>query len=82
MPTKAYAKKQQERLPTCQDTRLAVDDAGEDGVKLSFREAIQALCVTPEAVRIHHGVVHLDCEGDRHVKWHQVLLRDAARTQD
>ena len=66
---------------TCQDAGLAVDDVVEDSVELSLREAVEALRIAQEAVRVHHGVVHLDGEGDRHIKGHQVP-GDAARTTD
>ena len=64
---------------TCQDACLAVDDVMEDSVELRLREAVQALCIPQEAVWVHHGVVHLDGEGDWHVKRHQVP-GNAART--
>lgn len=53
----------------------------EDSVELSLREAVEALSIPQEAVRVYHGVVHLDGEGDRHIKGHQVPGNAAAKPQ-
>ena len=64
---------------TGQDAGLAMNDACEDGVVLGLGKIVDALRVAQEPGLVGVRVVHLDREGDRDIKGHQIL-GDAAHT--
>ena len=56
-----------------QDAGLSVDDASEDGVVLGLRHLFYKMSIAQEAGLVGVRVMHLDGEGDRDIKGHQIL---------